>query len=458
MSFPTRRCTSARRWSASATAPSAPEPLDDAAFAALIERLGPFERRPELAVAVSGGPDSLALCLLARRWADARGGRVIALTVDHRLRPGSAAEAANVAAWLGARGIGHRILVWEGARPASGIQAAARAARYRLLGDWCRQAGVLHLLLGHHREDQAETVALRAARGSGADGLAAMAAVREIPGLRLLRPLLPVPRAALRATLVAEGQPWLDDPSNRSPAFARARLRAAAALEVDALVAKAGRAGRLRAAHEDRLAAWLAQHARVHPAGFVTLDAAALRCAPARLAAHALSRALAVAGGTVYPPRSARLARLVAAARAHEGWRDRTLAGCRILFRSGVFLVAREPAAVGPEVRLEGNGWQQWDGRFAVRVRGATSGLTVRALGERGWAQRDDLAGDGASRPLPAAVRRGLPSLWRDARLLAVPHLGLMRPGPATTGLQVDLRLQPPHPLAGPRFAPMGDA
>ncbi|HLU65659.1 MAG TPA: tRNA lysidine(34) synthetase TilS, partial [Kofleriaceae bacterium] len=180
----------------------------------MIEALGPFERRPRLAVAVSGGPDSLCLCLLAHGWAKARGGEVSALTVDHGLRPTSADEARQVAAWLGPRGIDHHVLRWTGAKPATAIQEAAREARYRLLGDWCRAAGVLHLLLAHHLDDQAETVAFRRARGSGPEGLAGMPAVRELAGLRLLRPLLGVPKARLVATLEAAGQAWLEDPSN----------------------------------------------------------------------------------------------------------------------------------------------------------------------------------------------------------------------------------------------------
>ena len=182
-----------------------PRPLGAAEFAGLIEALGPFEQRPRLAVAVSGGPDSLCLCLLAAGWAAARGGAVSALIVDHGLRPEAAAEARQVAAWLRARRIDHHVLRWAGAKPATGIQAAAREARYRLLGDWCRAAGVLHLLLGHHLDDQAETVALRQARQSGAEGLAGMAAVRELAGLRLLRPFLTVPKTRLLATLEGAG-------------------------------------------------------------------------------------------------------------------------------------------------------------------------------------------------------------------------------------------------------------
>ena len=119
--------------------------------------LGPFERQPTVAAAVSGGPDSMALGVLAHEWARARGGRVLALVVDHGLRPDSGVEARRVTGWLGDIGIGHAVLSWDGPKPAAEIQAAARAARYRLLVDHCRADGVLHLLIAHHRDDQAET-------------------------------------------------------------------------------------------------------------------------------------------------------------------------------------------------------------------------------------------------------------------------------------------------------------
>ena len=149
--------------------------FDDAAFDVLMAPLGPFEPAPRIAVAVSGGPDSLALCLLADRWARARGGAAFGLTVDHGLRLESAAEAAQVRRWLAGRAIARRTLRWKGGHTHSAVQEQARAARLALLTGWCRRAGVLHLLLGHQREDQAETALQRLVRGSGIDGLAAMA-------------------------------------------------------------------------------------------------------------------------------------------------------------------------------------------------------------------------------------------------------------------------------------------
>src|SRR5205085_12296954 len=144
---------------------ASPAPLTLGELADLLDQIGGFEARPLIAVAVSGGPDSMALAILADRWARQRGGEAWALTVDHRLRPESAAEAETVASWLAARGIPHEVLVWSDAKPASGIQEAARAARYRLLAGWCRDQGCLHLLTAHHREDQAETHLIRRRAG-----------------------------------------------------------------------------------------------------------------------------------------------------------------------------------------------------------------------------------------------------------------------------------------------------
>ncbi len=206
---------------------SDPSALSPEQFDAAMAAVGPFESDPHLAVAVSGGADSLALCLLAHQWARTRGGSVSALTVDHGLRAGSRAEAIRAGRWLNGRGIEHVVLTWIGDKPATGIQEAARSARYRLMSRWCAGAGVLHLLLGHHQYDQAETVLMRHRRGSGVDGLAGMAAVVETAAVRLVRPLLKTSPLRLRALLTAAGQPWIEDPSNSDPVHARSRVRAA---------------------------------------------------------------------------------------------------------------------------------------------------------------------------------------------------------------------------------------
>ncbi|MFP4360257.1 MAG: tRNA lysidine(34) synthetase TilS, partial [Alphaproteobacteria bacterium] len=161
--------------------------------------LGPFEPAPHLALAVSGGADSLALAVLAADWLSARGGRGTVLTVDHGLRPAAAAEAVWTADMVARLGLAHRTLRWRRPRGLRVTQASARVARYRLLEAAAAEAGCLHLLLAHHREDNARTIAMRRRRAAG-PGLAGMPAVRELDRVRLLRPLLGCARARLRAT------------------------------------------------------------------------------------------------------------------------------------------------------------------------------------------------------------------------------------------------------------------
>jgi tRNA(Ile)-lysidine synthase len=418
------------------------QPLAAEEFSALMARLGPYESRPVIAVAVSGGADSLALALLAGEWAGRLGGEAVALTVDHGLRPDSPLEAARVAGWLAEAGLAHHVLRWEGAKPAADLQAAARNARYGLLGDWCRGRGVLHLLLGHHRDDQAETLLLRLGRGSGVDGLAAMAALQPTPWGRLLRPLLDVPRGRLAATLTARRQAWVEDPSNCNDAFARVRLRnLAGALDAEGLTAErlaatARRLGRARAALEQASAAAAVGAVELHPGGFAQVRPEVFRQVPEEIGLRLLSRLLLAVGGGDYPPRLERLEGLYGAVAAGLT-AARTLAGCRVAPWRGRLVVSREAARVAPPLALIAGAEVTWDGRFAVRVaESAPPGLRLGALG-RGWRE----AGSG----LPAAVRSVLPALYDDDGVSAVPHLGYNL-GLVGRTLQ-SLVLAPAHPL-----------
>jgi tRNA(Ile)-lysidine synthase len=182
---------------------------------------------PAIVLAVSGGPDSIALMWLAARWrrALARGPRLIAVTVDHGLRPEAAREARDVKRLAKSLDLPHRTLRWSGTKPKTGLPAAARSARYRLLAQAARQASATHILTAHTRDDQAETLLMRLLRGSGIAGLAAMARESERDGLRLGRPLLDVSKSQLIATLKKAGIGFADDPTNRDLSFTRPRLR-----------------------------------------------------------------------------------------------------------------------------------------------------------------------------------------------------------------------------------------
>jgi tRNA(Ile)-lysidine synthase len=396
-------------------------------FAASLATIGGFESSPVIAVAVSGGPDSLALTLLADRWARGLGGRAWGLTVDHGLRPESAREARIVAGWLAARGIPHATLAWVGARPQSGIQQAAREARYRLLSGWCRDHGVLHLLTAHHRADQVETHLMRRRAGSGIDGLAGMSAVRELRFCRVLRPLLGVEQARLRAFLAAVGQPHLCDPSNLNPAYERTRVRAAAtALDNAAreVVLDALRgAGRLRMAREQALDALLGRSVALHPAGFAAIDRVVLETSDAECVERLLGRVARCIGGARYPARLERLARLRAALTKAPD-RGRTLGGCRFVPWRGHFLVMRELAAASPPVLLPPGKPVFWDRRFAVEPIAEPAAFRLGYLGQIGGVPAE-LGAAGT----PRLVYPVLPALWDERGLAVVPHLGYRRAG-----------------------------
>lgn len=411
-------------------------PLTAEAFAALMAALGSFEPRPMLAAGVSGGADSMALCLLAADWVRARGGRLTALIVDHGLRVDAAAEAAATATRLHGLGIAAHVLPWHGTKPASGIQARARAARLGLLLDWCRAEGVLHLLLGHHAQDQRETVVLRLARGSGADGLAGMRPVVTAGHARLLRPLLTVEPARLKASLIARGLHWIEDPSNTDQAFARARLRLAwprltaagvGDRDLDRLAELAGCAAD---ALDAALAELLAGLCRLDPSGWACLDRRALVAAPVEIAWRALARVLAAVGGRAWLPARAAvvrlLGRLARAADGSVGCLARTEAvvegGRALLFRERRGLPA--PMAIAPGDAID------WDGRFALRLAppSAPAGLTVAPLSAAAWRQVVAAGPVGSRAAVPWRQRPTLPALYDGQGVVCAPHLGFVRP------------------------------
>jgi len=418
---------------------SCQDPLTLAEFDAAMAAVGPFESSPHVAVAVSGGADSMALCLLADEWVRGRGGRVSAITIDHGLRPSSAAEAMQVGRWMAALGIDHRVLRWDGRKPSTGVQAAARGERYRLMCGWCREAGVLHLLLGHHLRDQAETVLMRLQHGSGVEGLAAMSAVTETSAVRLVRPLLAVPPTRLRAVLSTRRMDWIDDPSNLDPTFLRSRLRAAlpelaaTGITESSLAAVAHRMGRARVSLESAASALLARCCRLHPAGYAYMDILAMAAAPAEVSLRALARALLCIGGRSYEPGSEKLERLHARIVVERGEVASTLAGCRVIGADGGLLVCRESRGLPTPVVVASGDRLVWDGRFAVgfAVAGGQSAKETRLLplGAAGWSEVVGARPELRRHPVPRQARLSLPALADGEGILNVPHLAYRRAG-----------------------------
>jgi tRNA(Ile)-lysidine synthase len=416
--------------------------IDALQFAAAMQSLGPFEPAPRLAAGVSGGADSMTLALLADTWARARGGSLLALIVDHGLRPESGTEASEARTRLESRGIAARVLALRGLRRGSALAERARDARFAALTAACAEAGILHLLLGHHAADQAETVLIRALGGSGSAGMAAMAPVVELAGLRILRPLLAFSPARLRATLVSSGMVWAEDPSNVDRTALRPRLRL---LRRDrdgegpataALAAAATAAARQRAEQGSRVAAELAEHVSLFPEGFALISGQQLTPA-------AMSALLQTIAGARFPPPTAAVAALAAA----PG--PATLAGVRLLPAGRLgqgLLVVRETAAMALPVPAAPGA--VWDRRF--RLGNDASVPPAATLGALG----NDAARLRRRTSLPSVVLQTLPAVRCAAMLLAVPHL--QYPDPETCA-RVPVIHSPPLPLAGASFV-FGDA
>jgi tRNA(Ile)-lysidine synthase len=392
-----------------------------------LDRLfAPLEPYQVVLLAVSGGVDSTALMHLVSRWHSRRGqsGPLIAVaTVDHALRPSSAAEAAAVGVAATALGFPHHIRRWDGPKPTTGLQAAARDVRYRLLDDVLRglvakapRRDLKHqargaVITAHTADDQAETFIMRLARGSGADGLAAMAptALRVIEQdprlqktLEIVRPLLGVARARLLATLKAEGVHFVDDPSNADTRFERVRVRQALeTLEALGVTreAIARSAERLRSTREllERTSFELLAKAMTHPFGlYMTLNDKAFRAADPETGLRAFRLVLAQMGGA-HPP--SRLTTVEAAFTrlfrrpASEATPVLTLNGCIVEPQPGAILhrvvhVYREEHRHGglETVRLLPGEDIHWDRRFLVRAKpGWRSSVTVGPLGDD-WA------------------------------------------------------------------------
>lgn len=422
------------------------------------------DRSAPIGVAVSGGADSVALLHLADWWARRFGRELRVYTVNHGLRSEAAAETMLVRGMCEAAGRAHRTLEWRGIKPQAGLQAAARDARYRLLTAACRDDGVGDLLLAHHLDDQAETLLHRIDRGTGPDGLAGMAAVRPLDGVRLVRPLLDLPKARLLATCRAAGLAWAEDPSNRDPRFARTELRTLATLLADDGITPS-RLGRLAAAMAinrtslDGFAAdWMAEHAAISPAGVVALNRAALAAAHPVLRHRLVDRALRAIGGVEYPLRRDGVIRLLAwMAMDGDGARARTLAGCRIETDGTVVRVLRDWRQAGRPLVIAARGHGHWDGRFEIENPTAAP-VRVGVCGDEGWRRwrrTEQSRRIAAGSTVPYAARLALPAVVDLDGGIGLPHLVHSAPAPSGwVGENVRIRFRPTVPFLTHHWRP----
>lgn len=400
----------------------------------------------DIGLAVSGGGDSMAMLYLAHNWTRDFGLRLWVATVDHGLRAESAAEAAMVARECAALGWPHATLRWR--REGKGnVQDAARRARLALIDRW--RGSLRHVLMAHTQDDQAETVLMRLARGSGVDGLAAMRPMREVfphplgapamdpaecdgdlppredaaAGFRILRPCLGMERAELRHHLrVLKGR-WVDDPSNEDRGYDRVRIRhllkllGQEGLTAATLADTASRMGRAQQGLRARLVDAIARICGDAPPGQVCIDRDGFAALDAETQLRLLTAALCYVSSAEYRPRAAASEALLAQVLSGRGG---TLHGAEVLVEVSQLRVTREPAAVAGQVAEPG---ALWDGQWLLTVPDEPSldGAEIRALGESGWQQ----IADRRDLPVPHRAALALCALWRGETLLACPALGV---------------------------------
>jgi tRNA(Ile)-lysidine synthase len=392
---------------------------------------------PVWLIAVSGGPDSLALMYLIARWQRiSRATAIVSVaTVDHSIRPTSAAEANFVAAQAHSLGLPHVTLPWLGVKPTGGMLNAARVARYDLLIKHLAKlpGSPRALVTAHHQDDQAETVLMRLSRGSGVDGLSAMAPVRLLDNdseISLIRPLLDIPKARLEDTLRARHQTWIDDPTNTDLSTERARLRqhATSNLPPAALARTARRMAQARHALEHATSQLEAQITYSVPGVTCTTAREPFTQAPIELRVRLLARALSQCGGIHPPATRAEIEALVERLETAVG--VSTLGGCRIDPTRTEIIICREAGRLGlPPIQLQPGETLNWDDRFQVSLApSATQTCDVRTLTHDEWPKLKKMIPLACTLTTPAALT--IPSFWVNGELVALPCLGYEAPMP----------------------------
>ncbi len=371
-----------------------------------------------LAVAVSGGADSMCLCLLLHEWAQVNGTRVIALTVDHLLREDSTTEALQVQKWLNARGIEHHTLTWHKEGRPTNLQESARKARYALLTDWCEGNDIHYLALAHNQDDQIETIIQRLAHQSGQAGLAGIPDLRELDKVKIIRPLLNISKTDIIGTLHSLHQPWIEDPSNHNQTFTRVKIRNSPWMKdhrlKENLLSFRNRMAERRMAIESEAKSYCDLHLQLYQEGYCELDQEQFKNLEREVQDTILAAILQMISGKDYPVGYESLKRL------HEQLftgHKLSCHGCLLQAKNGRLIVCREANNIQDATTKLDTHTVLWDQRFKITL--PEEDLRVQKIGYR-WL---DFKENAKMMALPEAVRPTLPGIWQKERLLNVPHL-----------------------------------
>ncbi|WP_120498714.1 tRNA lysidine(34) synthetase TilS [Kiloniella sp. EL199] len=411
--------------------------IEEEEFAQLMSVIT-LPRNPfRLGVAVSGGADSMALCLLLRNWLKTKGGELFAVTVDHGLRPESGIEAQWVHARLVAEGIAHVVLTRvfpDDQKETGSSQVRARKARHDLIAKWCKDKEIFFLALGHHLDDQIETFLMRLVRQSKSDGLAGISMQRQEGAMTLIRPLLGFPKERLVETLRYWGWGWIEEPSNQQSDYLRNRIRHQLpmldrqGIRKNSLERITHSLGRIRRSLQKRADAFIDQRVRLNPVGYAEIDFRESEKFQTEIFQRVLQRTLLTIGGGNYSPKTSKLDRLVQSLMS-TGSVKATLAGCEIVKKDEVVFIVRENRLV-PKLPLNPGQECLWDNRFFVQVNDLmqSDSLMLQTLGEKGWQDLCSLHPAVKNVGVSRFVRYSLPAVYLGDKIITVPHLEYLNP------------------------------
>ncbi len=406
-------------------------PVGRQEFGSLIANCGATGNKSHLAVGVSGGADSMALCILAARWGRLNSVLVTALVVDHGLRSSSAYEVRMVASWLKRLAIPFEILTIKQPKPKSGIQEKARRWRFLAFDTWCRSNGVDVVLLGHTLDDQIETLYMRISADTGPDGLSGMLSYTRVRGLIIARPLLSVTKKRLIATCNHHNQKWINDPSNLDERFTRVFWR-----NLQPKVEQVGLAsqsierlsrimGSLRGIIDHHCRDFIKYSGGVSSLGVIWFEASDFNKLPPYFAELMIGRILRSIGGASKPIKKLRVGKLCRNLTNKPSLIE-TLGGCIVQkSEKGSILIYREYAKCPAPISCLPGATVRWDNRFEITLSGAKSAI-VEALGHHGWCQIIEDANISGHvtmlKQIPFKARLALPVIRHLDGQLSIPH------------------------------------
>ncbi|MDC0073693.1 tRNA lysidine(34) synthetase TilS [Alphaproteobacteria bacterium] len=379
----------------------------------------PFEEKPRLGVAVSGGPDSLALTFLANDWAKKNSGSIIAFTIDHGIRKESKAESLYVKNILSSNGIEHHIHRYSGKKPSAGIQDFAREIRYRYLSEMCKKHEILHLFIAHHSQDQNETILMREWQGSGKIGLAGISAIIEMDSCRILRPLLKIGPHELKKYLDYMGVDWIDDYSNLNKNFLRTKARDY--LKKNNLnIKKDG--STIRRKYESSIASWLSSYAEIFPLGYMKFKLYDLIKVEPDIRSYIIRQSILTISGKKYHPSEKSTENILKNLKfKNKTW---SLGGCLICSKGEEIYIIREIGRINEKLKITNGINFIWDNRFQILITTNLIGdFWIAALKEEGLREIEEIRPKLSKKPLERLIYMGLPALWSSEGVVACSQL-----------------------------------